>query len=191
MLSPENVYQICLPYCGPLSDAKLYLLVDHAGMPGLVQMLVQTHSNWRSLFEGSKEENALSVAPILFSINLTNEPLKRCRLLNWVCQNGIYTSSVILMISPLPIDVLAARLRQRLEATIPDNMEVLLRYFDPRIFESLCRILSKKQKEDFLNVAACWWYTDRIGELREEKCVFSEFETSDISIVLTSSRKPT
>jgi hypothetical protein len=152
----------------------LYCLVVHAGMPGLHRELVRTGSEWRSLFGGTREEGALSVAPLLFCI----DPLKRS-ILTWVAEHGTFASALLFVTSPLAIDPLASRLAQRLDARISDDADVLLRFHDPRIFEQLLIVLSAHQRQEFLCCANTWWYVARTGELHE---VSAKFQSTDAFI---------
>lgn len=142
----------------------VYALADHGGMPGLHKELARAPVSWRNLFEGSREANAIAVAPLLFSLTDAHER-RVPGLANWVAQHGTFTSSLLLVVSPLPIDELAARLARRLDAALPENMNVLLRFFDPRVFEALVQALEPAQLQAFLGVADSWWYFDRRGAL--------------------------
>jgi len=143
-------------------DMTLYCLADHGGMPGLHRELERAGIDWRSLFAGSSEENALEVAPLLFSVDEALQAGRRS-LLGWVAEHGTYTSSMLVLASPLGIDQLTAALAQRLDAVVQDDIEVMLRFFDPRVFEALMPVLAEAGRETFLGIAACWWLLDRRG----------------------------
>jgi len=146
------------PHC------TVYGLADHGGMPGLHAQLSRSSIAWRSLFEGSREENALAVAPLLFSLTDAWHGRHR-QLLDWIAAHGTYTSSLLMLASPLAIDDVAARLARRLDAALSEDMNVMLRFFDPRVFEALTGVLDPAQREAFLGVADHWWYFDRRGAL--------------------------
>lgn len=57
-------------------------------------------------------------------------------------------------------------LRARTEATLPENVSVLLRYFDTRVFPVLLRVLSQEQRQAFLSFGTCWAVSGRHGELQ-------------------------
>ena len=166
-------------------DGHLYGLVDHGGMPGLVKQLDRTNAQWISLFAGSRDEGALQVAPLLILIDANQVPFQRQAMLNWLCEHGTFASSMLFIVSPLPMAELARRLALRLDATLPDNMDIVLRYFDGRIFEQLVIVLSEEQRLAFLNVARRWWFVDRRGEIQAVDAVFSEVETHEIPLNLT------
>ena len=143
----------------------LYCLADHAGVPGLHRTLVDSRLPWRSLFQGASEDAALAAAPLLFSLGGRGERVSD-NLLHWLSTHGTFTSSLLLLSSPLTLDELRARLARRLHACVSEGMNVLLRFFDPRIFESLLTVLEYPQRDWFLSPADCWWYGDRYGVLQ-------------------------
>lgn len=157
---------------GGCPDARLYCLADHGGMPGLRRELDRARVGWYSLFEGSTEENALEVAPLLFSLDEAVDA-RRFELLRWVAEQGTYASSLLLLATPLDLHELGARLTHRLDAALPDQIDVMLRFFDPRVFEALAATLDSAQKDAFLSPAECWWFVDRGGVLRAEPSHFS------------------
>jgi hypothetical protein len=164
MLTSQSIRKSCEANTIPHSDEFLYCLVDHAGMPGLHRELFRTKAEWVSLFENTSEAGALQAAPLLFRIHVQHEP-GRADPLPWVVANGTYTSSMMFLATPLPLRELASRLTSRLEALISQNMEVLLRFYDPRIFEQLMVVLSSDQRKTFLSVGRRWWFVNRRGEL--------------------------
>lgn len=170
-------------------DGQLYALVDHGGMPGLVKQLDRTNAQWISLFAGSRDEGALEVAPLLILIDANQDPFQRQAMLNWIGEHGTFASSLLFMVSPLPMVELARRLALRLDATLPDNMEIVLRYFDSRVFEQLVAVLSDEQKRAFLNVANRWWFVDRRGEVQAVDANFSEVESHEIPLYLSAQQE--
>lgn len=141
----------------------LFCLADHAGMPGLYRHLVQSGVVWTSLFNESREERALSAAPLLFPLVSSN-----LHFLKWLEEHGTYASSMLMLSSPLGLDQLGDRLARRIRARISDEIDVLLRFFDPRVFEALIAVLDEEQRCRLLDPADCWWYLDRRGQLRTQ-----------------------
>jgi hypothetical protein len=185
MLNHKNIYQLYDAILGLGSTDTLYGLVDHVGMPGLTKKLTQAGAQWISLFDGSKEEGALLAAPILFKIeNDGGRKLPRV-FLDWVGEHGTYTSSMLFLTSSLPMPELARRLALRLDAVLPEGVDVLFRYFDPRIFEMLRDVLSIEQRQGFLGVASNWWVVDRRGVLQKIVAKFSEKDDFDAPLKLT------
>ena len=168
------------------SDGKLYALVDHGGMPGLVKQLDRASVTWISLFSGSRDEGALKVAPLLILMDFNHGQAQLEKLSRWICEHGAFSSSVLFLASPLRMEDLSRRLATRLDATLPDNMDVVLRYFDARVFEQLMLVLSTEQKRAFLNVANRWWFINRRGELEVVDAAFSGTNTSEIPLSLSA-----
>ena len=166
-----NLHALCEESSIGFPSNVMYCLADHAGMPSLHRQLVRWDVPWVSLFQGTVEQTDLSVAPLLFAL-----PFRSCegreRFLRWLNENGSYTSSMLLLSSPSGLDTLCSQLARRLHGRISDGMEVLLRYFDPRIFESLLSVLSEQQAIEFLSPADCWWYPNRSGQLIRRESVY-------------------
>lgn len=145
-------------------------------MPGLAKMLDRSKVPYSSVFDDTKEESALSVAPILFKLSdVASE--NHGGLRRWIEEHGSYTSSMILFTSSLLRDEVVRRLRIRLNAIVSENMEVLLRYYDPRVLEAMLNVLSDVQLQDFLSIADCWWYLNRQGALVK---IASDFSQDDM-----------
>jgi hypothetical protein len=188
MLTRHSAYQACAPYCSPVTDNFLYGLVDHAGLPGLAAKLVESRSEWISLFD-SEDPDILSVAPLLFRISTRHDGLAQRRFVRWLVQHGTYANSVVLLASPLALQPLAVRLMARLEAVLPENMDIVLRYFDPRVFEALMAVLSAEQKEAFLSVAGHWWFVDRRGQLQGVSAKFHATDQFTAPLILDTAQE--
>lgn len=145
--------------------SNLYFLLDHAGMPGLHRRLRRSSVPWSSLFDGSNEANALQVAPFLVHVGSEGRLLMFRDLFKWVGEFGTYSSSVVMLTSPLDMATLRSRLTARLDIKLSENMDAMLRFFDPRVLESLLRILSAEQARTFFSPAEVWRYVDRTGKL--------------------------
>lgn len=169
-------------------DGRLYCLADHGGMPGLQIQLDKSRTPWCSLFGGRREQSSLAVAPLLFCLAAPGLTVPR-RTLDWLAMHGTYTSTMVLLESPLPSDELARRLALRLDAQISDEMDVLLRFFDPRIFEQLVRVLTPEQKAGFFDVGLRWWFFDHRGVLREVAAEYAEIGSFTPPLVLTSEQE--
>lgn len=168
---------------------NLYFLLDHGGLPGLHGRLVKCAARWLSLFDGTREQNALSVAPVLVLV-ASNGKLCVSRLFfDWISKHGTYTSSVIMLASPQPIEVLKERLSARLDVQLSEDMEAMLRFFDPRVFEKLTTTLSAEQAEQFFGVAHWWSYVDRAGELTRFPAKFRADENFVPHLLLTQQQE--
>ena len=167
MLTTPQVNALTRQYGVGASEHFLYALIDHSGMPGLANRLNGYPVQWDSLLGSTKDARSLPAAPLLIRIETAENALLHPGLIDWVCEHGTFTSSVMFLASPLPMDDLVRRLKVRLDATLPDKLDVILRFFDPRTFESLLQILTETQKQQFLSVATSWWFVDRRGELQK------------------------
>ncbi len=153
----------------PTSDPRrfgehVYLLVDHSGCDGLLDRLRASTLPWISLFEGTTETNAAIVAPYLIDFGAVGEiGAGSARLLRVLTDQCLASNAILLIRSSWTHRALAAALKHRLDAVLPDAMDVLLRYFDSRIFKSLMEVMHADQRAAFLGVASSWWWLDRAG----------------------------
>lgn len=185
MLTSQFIRDVFAEHATTHPDENFYLLVDHAGMPGLDRKLSHTRLEWVSLFEETAQANALSVAPLLIRIGSSSLPLGSDSFLTIVCERGTYSSCLMLLASQLSLRPLAGRLTARLDAKISEDMDVLLRFFDPRVFEQLVHCLSNEQRRVFLSPASAWWFVDRRGELRVVDAHFSHAELFHSPLLLS------
>lgn len=174
MLSAQKIFDEFAKVSGISAALRLYALIDHSGMPGLTNQLTLAGAVWVSLFQGSNEENAIAVAPILVALDVNTSDK---RLLDWIGEHSAYSSSLLLLASPLSMEEFAARLTTRLDAKLPDDVNVMLRYFDTRVFAALMSVLDELQKTEFLNPASQWWYVDRRGALQTVAADFAPQDT--------------
>lgn len=166
----------------------LYCLVDHAGMPGLHRELVRAGVPWTSLFAASREEAILQAAPLLFSLD-RHARRTHGQLLTWLSRRGTYTSSLLMLSSPLELEELRRRLARRMQARISENMDVLLRFFDPRVFEALMATLDKQQRDAFVGVADSWWYIDRCGKVVAQPARCDAGDVFNSPLILSASQE--
>lgn len=156
--------------------SNLYFLLDHGGLPGLRQKLSESSTAWVSLFDETKEVGALDLAPVLIMAGSNRRVQIANGLLEWLGRKSTYTSTTIVLSSPLPIDLMRMRLKARLDVRLSEDMDAMLRYFDPRVLENLGRVLTVEQSSAFFNLAQAWWYIDRVGQLSK---IDSEFHLED------------
>lgn len=170
-------------------DSNLYLLLDHAGLPGLARELENAAATWRSLFDQGREEGAVAVAPRLVLVGSQAQRHLSRSFLNWLGEHGTYTSTVMLLNSPLELASLAMRLSSRLEVMLSESMDAMLRFFDPRVFESLLTVFTSQQRRDFLSAASLWSYTDRAGKIIHTKAIFCQADESNEKVLLTQAQE--
>jgi hypothetical protein len=191
MVSSEQISNAFEKISGASAGLHLYALIDHGGMPGLVKQLTSTGQAWVSLFQRSREEGAITVAPILLTLESNPENKTKNKTLNWISERSAFSSSLLLLVSPLSLEDLARRLAKRLDAQLPDNMDVMLRYFDTRIFAELMTVLDAQQKAAFLSPAQQWWYVDRRGVLQTIDSMFTNNDAFNSPLKLTTQQQNT
>jgi hypothetical protein len=169
--------------------SNFYFLLDHAGMPGLHRKLSKTSLMWESLFEDTKEKSALAVSPVLILAGTKGKLHASRSFLSWIAENGTYSSSVVMLSSPLGIAPLRQRLATRLEVGLSEDMDALLRFFDPRVLESLMKILNENQVRDFLSLAESWKYIDRTGNLVEHQAAFVHRDSFNVPLALSQEQE--
>jgi hypothetical protein len=76
-------------------------------------------------------------------------------------------------------DAVIRMLRERTEAVLPQNMPVLLRFFDSRVFTALLKVLGADQRTSLLAVGSRWAMPGRHGELHR---IDSEGKSADVEI---------
>lgn len=164
--------------------SSVYFLLDHAGMPGLHRRLRGSTVTWSSLFEGSQEANAVQVAPFLVLAGSEGRLRMFRDMFRWIGENGTYSSSVVMLTSPLDMATLRHRLATRLDLKLSQDMEAMLRFYDPRVLESLFKILPAGQAEAFFSPAESWAYVDRSGKLVSVATVFDANQNFNVPLVL-------
>jgi hypothetical protein len=110
-------------------------------------------------------------------------------LFEWIGKNGTYTSTVIMLTSPLQVESLRNRLTARLDVRISEDMKAMLRFFDPRIFEGLMNVLDPKQLAKFLAPAGRWWYVDRAGKFISVDAKFNAVDESAVPLELNAKQE--
>jgi len=76
-----------------------------------------------------------------------------------------------------------------MQARVSEQMNVLLRYFDPRVFEALLVQLTESQRDDFLGCADCWWYLNRSGVLVRQPATFGATEGFESPLSLSATQE--
>lgn len=188
-LSYENLKLLLNADNAISTRSNLYALVDHGAIPGLTRQLDRFGVKWASLFAGSTEEGALQVAPILVELSRNGALTIPQPSAVWLCAEAKYTSSMLLIESSLPISVLSQKLAFRLDAQLPGCIDVLLRYFDPRIFDALLGVLTAPQMNTFLSVAKQWHYVDRRGEIKTVISDEQDGQALETLLVLSSQQE--
>jgi hypothetical protein len=161
MLTSEILEQIHARCQG--SEQNLYLLADHAGLPGLSRKLRENGIKWANLFGDDKRPALTEASPLLFEIAFSNgRPAKR-RLLQWLDDNGRDSSSLLLISSPLSFQSLLEGLARRCDGVLSEGEAIVMRFFDTRVFPQLLDVMTEDERRIWLGIASGWWYVDRDG----------------------------
>lgn len=148
--------------CGSANVRHVDVVVDQAAwdvslLPAL--RLMEPGMRWFSLFSATPEEALLTQAPILMRINL--DDWRHKAWLEELIEQVGHLPRLMLLISPMPFDVLAKSL-QGLSQLEWGGQSGLLRFYDPRVMpEVLASVLSPEQKEQFLRVTLFWSWLNR------------------------------
>lgn len=116
-----------------------------------------------SLFKGTLDEPSAKAGPILIKLDITQDSPLRQKLLSLEQQSP----AVLWLWTKLDFYHLAERtLKPLLYGQLEDQSEVLIRYYDPRCTENLCKLF----KEDpttakLINQISAWAYQED-GEYR-------------------------
>lgn len=188
-LNFDNVMSLATPSPDHAGDPMLYFLIDHSAIPGLTKNLDRLRVEWKSLFEGSRDAGALEAAPILVPAARAGRPVASRTAMQWIFDQARFSSSLLMIRTSLDTEALCRRLSLRLDATLRDDMEVLIRYFDARVFESLMLALEPAQKAGFLCVADAWSYVDRSGQLRLEDASGYQEDTDVVPLYLSQEQE--
>lgn len=143
-----------------------YLLVDMAATQGVqvtkelrldseaVDILTRMKCDW-------KESASPALIPLL---HRPATPAEAERIRTWLLR-WRYGNCVSFIESALTMPALVDELHARCEALLPDDMPVVLRFFDGRVMTSLLHALLPEQIASLVQCASRWAFADRDGEL--------------------------
>ena len=176
-------------YLASRRESYVYLLLDQAGLSELPSIQSMGAAEWRNLFDETGVRVPISVAPALISIGNAFALRSHTSLLKQIAKRGAFSSAVVMFASPESLDVVLKRLVVRLDVVLSDNMNALLRFYDPRILETLVETLSSEQAENFFGLASRWWYIDRTGKLLQIDSVFQTRKEKEMPLRLSATQE--
>lgn len=141
------------------SRALVHATIDLAAAPKGLRYLGIGHERASCLFEGALVDDGDTVAPWLIGqispnlLRLTQDLARESPAVTWI-------------VSSLPVRDLAQRLRHRVDAVLPGDQSVILRYYDPRVLHELAGCLSGITRESMFSIGTKWLYMDRDACLR-------------------------
>lgn len=165
-------------------SANFYLLLDQSGLPGLRRRLRNNSVAWASLFDSTIDAAASKNAPLLVCAAGNGRLSLPRPVFEWIGENGTFTSTVIMLSSELSMVSMKDRLAMRLTVLLSEKQEAMLRFFDPRVLESLISVLSGDQAADFFGVADMWSYVNRHGKVVDIETAFNPDESSACILTL-------
>ncbi|HPR08798.1 MAG TPA: DUF4123 domain-containing protein [Denitromonas sp.] len=102
-------------------------------------------------------------APVVIDLTLVRSDTPPASTLRRVLSRWACASFAAFLESGLPLETLAARLNQRMEATLDDGTDVLWRLFDCRVFEALLDVLDPAQRAIVFSGISRWAFQQRDG----------------------------
>lgn len=142
-----------------------YLLVNQAAFANSMKSIEGLASFERQALLGQVADACRdSATPFVVSLRGVSSDQGRMRSLRRLCDDGCYGSALHLIESDLSLPALADELTTLCEALLPDDYEVLLRYFDTRVLAVLTQVMTPQQSVQFFSCARRWQYADRLGK---------------------------
>lgn len=105
-----------------------------------------------SLFKGTPDEGLAHAGPWLVDMR-TSEGYGEC-----LVDLEEKRPSVVWLFALSDASALATLLRERLNARLPDGKDVLLRFWDPRALDAICRSMHAETRLNFFSAALEWHY---------------------------------
>lgn len=143
-----------------------YALVNLAALPNMdrdFRAIVGTQP-WESLFQDTRQQSGIAAGPAL--VELPRRPYAREQMVGALLRADATCPCVIWLRSPFDISGLRRQLTLRLSGRFPDDFDVLIHFFDPRIAPLLCEVLAPKVLDAYFAPASAWhWRDARTGEL--------------------------
>lgn len=137
-----------------------FVLVDCAADPQLHRALVwhaeQADLQHRSLFERQPEAEHAHAAPWLMALPVETQQRD---LMSWLGLIERCYPCLSWLASEAPFDPLFGHLEAQLDAEMPDTGPALLRFFDPRVWVRLQRILNPDQALALMGPVLEWQVT--------------------------------
>ena len=105
-----------------------------------------------SLFKGTVDEGLAHAGPWLVDMHASAACADRLVDLEQK------RPSIVWLFALSDTATLATLLRERLSVRLPDGKEALLRFWDPRALDAICRSMRAETRFNFFNVALEWHY---------------------------------
>lgn len=182
-MKTTNFHELASRYSDQNESKNQYLLVDSAGVPGVRTKLLSTTLEWCELFEHILDRAGSATPVIICTVRAGKIQISK-NFCTWLASRTLTTSTVSFISTPFEMKELQRRLQLRTEAQLPGNVQVLLRFFDTRVFESLLSVLTPEQLDGFLGIAESWGYLNRQGGFIDREVNFAGRDKVDTVLYL-------
>ena len=166
-MSTQTLFEQVLACCAQDTQTQhTYLIIDQSAYSTLGEKRAILPLGLLSLLREDAADAIDGVSPVLADISTIGTDRFVHAWVQGLCTRGQWNNALTLLTSPLGAKVLQAQLAARTSATLPDNFNVVLRYFDTRILPVLLDVLKPEQRAAFLSCASAWNFVDREGVLQ-------------------------
>jgi Domain of unknown function (DUF4123) len=143
-----------------------YLLVNQAAF-GIDSPLIRRLGRFKraALLRQPVDACTDGATPFLLLWEGVSDDKPALRAVQALCQEACYACAVSVIDSTLDLEPLAAALTARCTVRLPDDMNMVLRFFDTRVMTALIDAQEPKQKDAFFSCATHWLYSGREGSL--------------------------
>lgn len=155
------------------SAGKYYALIDAAQVERFSRTINSKNGSVQgqvALFGEVIAPERHDATPHLFEIT---GPKYYATLIRQLSRIEASHGAITCLVSPLELPELAARLKRRLDAKLPDGVDCVNRFFDGRITPHLHACLSDEQRAIFFSVAEQWMVVGHDYEWQALDCHFT------------------
>lgn len=152
---------------GPAAGQHHYLLVDAAVADGC-NMAAELRLNTMAIdvLTGESCRWRDCASPVLLSLPAQPFSPSTAQATERAMEKWRYANAFIYIECSLSEEHMRSSLLARTFAVLPQNLDVLLRYFDTRVFDRVLIALTPEQRQAFLSAGTTWAFPDRWGHLR-------------------------
>lgn len=152
--------------CDAESDTHRYLLVDtSATRPTNIAQSLRLNGSSADLLTGDTCDWRDCASPVLLELPRLASNASAVLAAGTFFATWHYANCFTYIESSRAWSTALPALRARTEAVLSDSVDVLLRFYDARIFQTLMRTLGSEQRDQFLAFGSLWAVPGRHGEL--------------------------
>lgn len=149
------------------NTSELYLLADQSALFDLSRIWPKSIGlKWQAVLGTS--EKLGDPTPILIQLPHTaGQPTVALgKFLKSLYGQGRWANCISLLSSNWQLDKLLLALHERTKAELPENLAVVLRYFDTRVLPLLPKLFGIDEYQIFMGCVQKWQYLDRSGDMQ-------------------------